>query len=124
MPDGKKSKNSKIIRMQARYRTLAASLENTGLILQGTITERSIESGDDKEKVYGPYYQWTRKVRQKTVTVNLSQSQSKVYQQAIDNNKILENTISEMRDLSLKICEATTESVKKRKSKQFQLLNP
>jgi hypothetical protein len=120
MPDGKMSKNAKIIRLQARYRTLAASLENIDLILQGTITERSIESEDDNEKIYGHYYQWTRKIRQKTVTVNLSQSQSKVYQQAIDNNKILEKTIREMRALSLKICEATTEGVKKRKSIQNQ----
>jgi len=49
------------------------------LILQGTITERTIEAGDDKKIIYGPYYQWTRKISQKTVTVNLSPSQVKLY---------------------------------------------
>lgn len=116
----KKGKNSKIIRLQARYNALAEQLSKTGLILQGTITERSIESGDNKEKVYGPYYQWTRKIKQKTVTVNLSRSQVKVYQKAMDNNKKLEKIIKEMMALSMKIMEATTEGVKKRKSKQNQ----
>ena len=117
MPDEKRGKNAKIIRLQARYNALAAQLAKTGLILQGTITERSIESGDDKERVYGPYYQWTRKLRAKTVTVNLSQSQAMVYQKAIDNNKKMEKIIKEMRARSMKICETTTEGVKKRKSK-------
>ena len=117
MSDKKRGKNAKIIRLQARYDALAEKLSKTGLILQGTITERSIEAGDDKEKVYGPYYQWTRKIRQKTVTVNLSRSQAKAYQKAIENNKRVEKIIKEMRSLSLQICEATTDGVKKRKSK-------
>ena len=117
MSDEKRNKNAKIIRLMARYEALATQLSKTGLILQGTITERSIESEEDKEKVYGPYYQWTRKIRQKTVTVNLSRSQAKVYKKAIDNNKKLEKIIKEMLALSMKILEATTEGVKKRKSK-------
>jgi hypothetical protein len=116
MPTEKRNKNTKIIRLMARYNALTARLSKTGLILQGTITERSIE-GEDKERIYGPYYQWTRKISKKTVTVNLSQSQTKAYQAAIDNNKIMEKIIKDMRSLSLKICEATTEGVIKRKSK-------
>jgi hypothetical protein len=124
MPTEKRSKYSKIIRLQTRYNALAEQLAKTGLILHGTITARSIESENDKGKIYGPYYQWTRKVHQKTVTVNLSQSQAKFYQQAIDNNRKMEKIINEMRSLSLKICEATTEGVIKRKSTQNQRLNP
>lgn len=124
MPTEKRNKNAKIIRLMARYNALTARLSKTGLILQGTITERSIESGDDKERVYGPYYQWTRKIRAKTTTVNLSQSQAKVYQMAINNNKKMEKIINKMRSFSMRICEATTEGVIKRKSKQNQSLNP
>ena len=86
-----------------------------GLILQGTITKRTIAHLDDKKRIYGPYYQWTRKICAKTVTVNLSHSQVKEYQVAINNNKRLEKTIKDMRDLSLKICDATTAGVIKRK---------
>lgn len=110
-----KGANPEIIRLLARYSALAARLKEPGLILQGTITERTIAHLDDKKRTYGPYYQWTRKICAKTVTVNLSHSQVKEYQVAINNNKRLEKTIKDMRDLSLKICDATTAGVIKRK---------
>ena len=116
MTGAKNRENPGIIRLHTRYEALTAQLKAPGLILQGTITERIIEPLNDKEKTYGPYYQWTRKIRAKTVTVNLSPSQVKVYQKAINNNKEIEKTINEMRDLSLKICAASTVGVKKRKS--------
>jgi hypothetical protein len=115
MASAKNRENQGIIRLRTRYDALAAQLKETGLILQGTITERIIEPLNDKEKTYGPYYQWTRKICAKTVTVNLSPSQVKVYQTAINNNKRIERVISGMRDLSLKICAASTVGVKKRK---------
>ncbi|MDP2865280.1 MAG: hypothetical protein Q8O90_03460 [Elusimicrobiota bacterium] len=115
MAGAKTRENPGIIRLRTRYDALAAQLKETGLLLQGTITERIIEPLNDKGKTYGPYYQWTRKIRAKTVTVNLSPSQAKVYQMAIDNNKRMERVINGMRDLSLKICAASTVGVKKRR---------
>ena len=115
MRNNKKRNNSKLLRLRTRYDALADELKRTGLILQGTITARTIEDRDNNYKIYGPYYQWTRKIRAKTVTVNLTHSQAKAYQTAIDNNKKLEKIIKEMRTLSLKICEANTRGVKKRK---------
>lgn len=100
-----------------RYRKLAAKLAATGPILQGTITERTIEK---EGRTYGPYYQWTFKREGKTVTVNLTASQAELYQKALDQNRELENTIKEMRELSLAICEAKTEGVKKRKSREIR----
>ena len=56
-----------------RFKALARRLSDTGLILQGTITERTIERQDPEAKgqtrVYGPYYQWTFKEAGKTITV-------------------------------------------------------
>jgi len=98
--------------LEQRYRKLAAKLAAAGPVLQGTITERTIER---KDRSYGPYYQWTFKREGKTVTVNLSRSQAALFQQAIDNNRELEKTIEKMRQLSLEICEIKTEGVKKRK---------
>ena len=106
--------------LRRRYDRLAARLGKIGLVLQGTITRRTIEREDPnapgRQKTYGPYYQWTRKQRGKTVTVNLTASQAKVYQRAIDNHRKMEEILQKMRVLSLQICEATTKSVKKRKS--------
>ena len=67
--------------------------------------------------MYGPYYQWTWKQKGKTVTVNLTPSQAQAYRQAIGNNQALEETLREMRSLSLNVLEATTPGVKKRRSR-------
>jgi hypothetical protein len=117
----------KVERMKTRYRRLAERLGRLDLVLQGTITERTIVRDDPKrpggKRDYGPYYQWTWKKKGKTVTVNLSKSQSKVYQNAIDNHRNLEAILNELRSLSLAILEATTEGVKKRKDRSERTSN-
>jgi hypothetical protein len=102
-----------------RFERLASRLARIGPILQGTITERTITrpAPDDSEqpRTYGPYYQWTWKKRGKTVTVNLSPSQAKTYQKAIDNHRAMEEIIGELRSLSIQMLEMSTQGVKKRK---------
>lgn len=107
-----KKKKTEAQGLERRYRELAAKLAKTGPILQGTITERTIEKED---RTYGPYYQWTFKREGKTVTVNLTASQAELFQKALDQNRELENIIKEMRELSLAILTAQIEGVKKRK---------
>lgn len=104
-------------KFKRRHQRLASKLAGTGLILQGTITERIIKGGKNREgeKTYGPYYQWTFKREGKTVTVNLTSQQAKAYQKAIDNKRNLEKTVREMRVLSEQILEAETQAVKRRK---------
>ena len=115
-------KDKNVEQMKKRYARLAARVATLGPVLQGTITQRSIERAapnePTKKKVYGPYYQWTFKKGGRTRTVNLSASQAKVYQRAIDRHRKLEELIQEMRDLSLEILEATTKGVNKRKPKK------
>ena len=106
--------------MKRRYERLTRRLGALGMVLQGTITERTITREDPKaagkEKRYGPYYQWTFKREGRTATVNLTESQAKAYGQAIENHRTLEEITQQMRELSLQILEATTEGVAKRKS--------
>jgi len=113
-------KDAGLQRMEKRYARLSARLAKLGPVLQGTITERTIRRDDPNEpgghKTYGPYYQWTFKRRGKTVTVNLSRSQAKHYQRAIDNHRKLEETTQKMRELSHQILEKTTTGVAKRKA--------
>ena len=105
--------------LRRRYARLAARLAKVGLLLQGTITEQTILRPDaatpGKKRAYGPYHQWTRKHHGKTVTVNLTASQARAYQRAIDNHRKMEQLLREMRALSWEILDATTISVKKRK---------
>jgi hypothetical protein len=115
-------KEPSIAPMERRYARLAARLSRLGPVLQGSIAERTIVRPDPdapgKEKAYGPYYQWTFKRWGKTVTVNLRASQAKTYQRAINRNRKLEDTVAEMRKVSLQILEARTKGVKRRKSKE------
>ena len=115
-------KETEIRQMKRRYALLAARLAKLGPVLQGTITERTVLRDDPRrpgeKKTYGPYYQWTFKRDGKTVTVNLSASQAKAYQRAINNHRRLEDTSHEMRELSLQILESTTTGVVKRKTKK------
>ncbi len=108
--------------MQRRYARLTARLSKLGFVLQGSITERTIVRADPqapgRQKNYGPYYQWTFKRTGKTVTVNLTASQAKTYQRAIDNHRKMEKTLEEMRTLSLNILEAKTQGVRKRKPRE------
>ena len=105
--------------MERRYRQLAARLAKLQVMVQGTITERTIErelaAAPGKKKVYGPYYQWTFKQKGKTVTVNLAIKQAQAYQRAIEEHRKMENIVNEMRQLSLKILEMKTVGVVKRK---------
>ncbi len=114
-------KEKKLDVLRRRYAQTRRHLAPTGWLLQGTITERTIRREDPerpgKHKVYGPYYQWTWKQKGKTVTVNLTPSQAQAYRQAIGNNQALEETLREMRSLSLNVLEATTPGVKKRRSR-------
>lgn len=110
--------------LEKKYLRLKKKLLSLGPVLQGNIIPRIIQCEDPKNpgqrKDYGPYYQWTRKREGKTITQNLSASQSKIYANAIEENKKLEKTLMTMREISLKILELTTESVPKRKRRKIQ----
>jgi hypothetical protein len=105
--------------LQKRYAQLADQLSYMGPVLPGSITERRIIGQASKKQIdrkkYGPYYQWTRKVNGKTVTVNLSAAQVDLFRKAIDNNRRLEQILREMREISLQRLENDTQSVKRRR---------
>jgi len=106
-------------KIRREYARLCESLSRTELICQGTIKERMIRRPvgrrAGRSKQYGPYYQWTRKVAGKTVTVNLASDQAKHYARAILENQRLEAVVAEMRRISLKILDLTTVGVRRRR---------
>jgi len=105
--------------LKKRHAQLADQLSRMGLVLPGTITERTIIGQASKKqmdrKKYGPYYQWTRKVNGKTITVNLSKAQIDLFRKAINNNRKSEQILSEMRRISIQRLENETQSVKRRR---------
>jgi len=115
-------KKNELSALKQRYAKLAAQLSARGLILQGTITERTIKSKQSGvrggKETLGPYYQWTFKREGKTVTINLSQAQTKRFQKAIDANRKTEAILKQMREISKAILETSTKGVVRRKSKE------
>ena len=64
--------------LQAEYDRLRVRLGQLGWISHGYVQDRGPGAG-------GPSYQWTRKVRAKTVSVALSKEQDQALKEAIEN---------------------------------------
>ncbi len=60
----------------------------------------------------GPYYQWTRKVRGKTVTVRLTEQQAERVRNWIENGRQLDRIVVEMETLSLRMTERLLRQLK------------
>jgi hypothetical protein len=107
---------------QRRYRELAAELADLGYIAAGSITQRSTRCGTpscrchaDPPQLHGPYWQWTAKVNGKTVTRRLSATEAKLYQEWINNDRQLRQTITKMRQVAAKASELIIPKAKKPK---------
>jgi len=76
-----------------RYQDLSSGLGGVGWISEGYVQDRGPGAG-------GPCYQWTRKVKGKTVGVALSKEQFEWLRQAIENWRELQGKLKEMQQLS------------------------
>ena len=81
-----------------------------GLIRWGSLVKRFIPCGkngcccqDKPPKLHGPYYQWTKKVRGKTMTVRLSPQEAKLLEGWILNGRQFKKIISQMEKISLRL---------------------
>jgi hypothetical protein len=90
------------------YARLRGQLSQTGWISQGYVQDRGPGAG-------GPCYQWTRKVKGKTVSVALSQEQYLWLKKTIENWKKLQETLKEMQLLSRQVLFETLPNPKRRK---------
>ena len=94
--------------VQRRYRQLCQRLAQTGWISEGYVQDRGPGAG-------GPCYQWTRKVRAKTISVALSKEQYEWLKSAIANWRQMQETIKEMQKLSRQVLFATVPNPPRRK---------
>jgi hypothetical protein len=91
-------------------------VEPEGYILQGSVVRRNLRRrARGVIKTYGPYYLWTRKVNNKTVTLALTTEQAQIMRDAIRRNRRLEQRLTDLRSLSEQIIRAITPCVAKRK---------
>src|SRR2546423_7500528 len=92
----------------AAYERLRTRLAQVGWISQGYVQDRGPGAG-------GPYYQWSRKVRGKTVSVALSREQYQWLRTAISNWRQVHRTLKQMQRLSWEVLFATVPHPPRRK---------
>jgi len=98
---------SRLERYEAKYRLLAAELSRLGFISQGSVVVRETSCGKqgcrcqaDPPRRHGPYYQWSRAVKGKTVSRRLTENEAELYRSWIDNRRRLEAIVAEMEKVS------------------------
>jgi hypothetical protein len=108
-------------RHEKRFNTLKASLADIGPFRRGTVLRRFVRCGTagcrcqaDPAQRHGPYYEWTRKVKGKTVTVRLTQEQFQLMKQWIANARRLDKLLAEMQHVSEQITEPLFKAARKR----------
>ena len=89
-------KNSTPAPLQARYDRLRRRLAQIGWISEGYAQDRGPGAG-------GPCFQWTRKVKSKTVSVALSKEQYEELHRAILQWREAQAIIKEMQQLSRQV---------------------
>jgi cyclopropane fatty-acyl-phospholipid synthase-like methyltransferase len=92
----------------AAYARLRSHLAEVGWISEGYVQDRGPGAG-------GPCYQWTRKVKGKTVSVALSREQYEWLREAITNWRTVQQTLREMQRLSRQVLFATVPNPPRRK---------
>jgi len=63
-------------------------------------------------RLHGPYYQWTRKVRGKTVTVRLTQQEAELLETWIANGRRLDRLLDQMQRVSLRVTDRLLRSLR------------
>ena len=83
-------------------------LNQIGFILTGSVTKRFMRCSTvgckcqtDPKALHGPYYEWTRKVRGKTVSVRLKQKEAEQLMEWIENKRRFYEIISKMEKITL-----------------------
>jgi len=93
-----------------RYAALQREVATVPPFRRGSLVRRFMPCGKtgcrcqaSPPVLHGPYYQWTRKVRGKTVTVRLTPAQAKLLEEWIANGRRLDRLLRQMERVSLRL---------------------
>jgi hypothetical protein len=94
---------------QRAYDTLKQALRELDFVRPGSVVKRYMPCGKPScrcmgqpPRLHGPYYQWSHKLRSKTVTMRVTPEQAKLCQQWVENHRRLKDIVRRMETLSLK----------------------
>jgi hypothetical protein len=96
-----------LARLRARLDEQAQELTRVGFRLKGSLLQRSKRCGSprcgckaDPPQLHGPYWQWTSKVKGKTVTRLLKEEEVSRYREWMENARRFEEISQNLQDLS------------------------
>src|SRR3989441_13153290 len=101
-------KQTPVAQWEREYAQFRRRLAHLRWISEGYVQDRGPGAG-------GPCYQWTRKVKGKTVSVALSREQYDWLREAITNWRTVQQTLREMQRLSRQVLFATVPNPPRRK---------
>ena len=105
-------KNVVLAEHVAEYRRLQKQLRNVPLLAQGNVF--AIEPHPKAPRA-STHYKWTRKLKGKTVSETLSKEQFEAFEEAIEANRQVEETLRRMRQIAQQaILRALPDSPRKR----------
>ena len=106
-------------RYAQRFAELRRELRDLQYFCKGTILERRMKCGQptcacrrDPAKRHGPYWEWTYKLRGKTVNVKLAPSAGPLYKAAARQYRSLKSLINRLERLSHKALAAQAKRAK------------
>jgi len=102
----------------ARKRAVLDEVDRIGWFLRGSLLPVANRCGNpscrckgDPPHLHGPYWQWTRKVAGKTVTVRLTDAQAELVRSWIENGKHLDQKMAELELLNLAVTDRILSAV-------------
>jgi len=107
MPSQKAARPAALDGPSQRFRQARQELHHLEFFLKGTVLKRMMKCGqptcachrDDSQR-HGPYFEWTYKVKGKTVNVKLSPQAAPLYQAATKQHRKLKAVLAKLERLS------------------------
>src|SRR6266446_3594698 len=107
MPPRKISRQALLGAPALPFRQAREELHHLDYFLKGTVSKRMMKCGQpqcachrDPSQRHGPYFEWTYKVKGKTVNVKLTAQAAPLYQAATKQNRKLKAALARMERLS------------------------
>lgn len=95
-----------------RFNSLRGQLQEIDFILQGSVSKRWMVCAGagcrcraEPPQRHGPYWDWTRKVKGKTVSVRLTPEEAATYLEWIENRKRFERIVAQMVNVTFRAAE-------------------
>ncbi len=90
-------KNVVLAEHAEEYRELQKQLNNVPLLAQGNVFATEPHP---KAPRASTHYKWTRKLQGKTISETLSKEQFEAFKEAIEANRLVEDTLKQMRQIA------------------------